>query len=527
MVLTAPLKQLSTTLSCLLILFTGCSVSGSESQLPVVTQTPGYDSAGSLDVDVRRPTGAVLVGMGVELDPHFLSQNVTRGEGATAADWDQVFAPRIRAMQIQRFRVMLLPQWWEPRNDNDDPSVVNQRQFTFDSREMQSLYQVLDLAQEQQIDVTLVLWGCPTWCDLLNPEYSDVKRHFLCTPDGTNWVTEPSDAEEFAESFSTVVKYLIDVKGYTCIKELTPFNEPDGGITVLDRYIPLVKTLDKRLRADNIRQKVKLNLSDNTDTRRFFLEGCAAGLAQEADLFNSHTYIFGYQTPNKTIYDWERENVAVAKRAKKDHFVGEFGSDQCVGSTRQTDIDRYDRGVLMTRIVVNFLNAGAVGASYWSLLDQYYDRKANYMGMQQLGLWRYLRKSYAQDPDPTIFPSLDTDYQVRPQYFAYSLLTRFIRKGAEVYPLVLDDEFVAGTALHNSDGTWTYVIANGSSKDKSINLRNTLSADNTPGKVYRYERNLLPDEEQQIAPTLQITGTKQTFQLCIRSQSVLVVTTQQ
>ena len=107
---------------------------------------------------------------------------------------------------------------------------------------------------------------------------------------------EPADSEEFAESFSTVVKHLIERRGYTCIKELTPFNEPDGNIIPLERYVPLAKVLDRRLRADGIRDKVRLNLSDNTDTRRFFLEGCARELSQEADLFNSHTYIFGYDT---------------------------------------------------------------------------------------------------------------------------------------------------------------------------------------------------------------------------------------
>ena len=37
--------------------------------------------------------------------------------------------------------------------------------------------------------------------------------------------------------------------------------------------------------------------------------------------------------------------------------------------------------------------------------------------------------------------------RVRPQYYAYSLLTRFVRQGDEVYPLDLGDELIAGSAF--------------------------------------------------------------------------------
>ena len=205
------------TLLLALLALAGCSASSAESnddeRLPESTRTPGYESGASLEVRVGRSTGVTLAGLGVELDPHFLSQNVTRHDGAKASDWDEIVVPRIRKMGIQRFRVMLLPHWWEPLNDNGDPGVAALDRFTFESAEMRSLYKVLDIAQEMNADVTLVLWGCPTYCDLLDPAYAGVKRHFLCSSEGTNWVVEPADSEEFAESFSTVVKHLIERRG--------------------------------------------------------------------------------------------------------------------------------------------------------------------------------------------------------------------------------------------------------------------------------------------------------------------------
>lgn len=141
----------------------------------------------------------------------------------------------------------------------------------------------------------------------------------------------------------------------------------------------------------------------------------------------------------------------------------------------------------MARLVVNFLNAGAVGTSYWSLIDQYYGRNEPYAAMQQLGMWRYMRVAYRQDPDPNVYDRLTSDYQPRPQYYAYSLLTRFVRKGSEVYPLDLGNEFAAGAAIRTADGRWTYVIANATGQDLSFDLKNSLRGGMQPCKVYTYD----------------------------------------
>ena len=110
------------------------------------------------------------------------------------------------------------------------------------------------------------------------------------------------------------------------------------------------------------------------------------------------------------------------------------------------------------------------GVSYWSLIDQYYNRNASYSEMQQLGLWKYLKSAYTEDPD--VYSKIKEDYEVRPQYYAYSLLTRFVRQGDEVYPLDLSDELIAGSAFLNTEGKWTYVLSNATDKDKMIQLEN-------------------------------------------------------
>lgn len=468
----------------------------------------------------RTSTGVKLEGLSVELDPHFISQNTTRGDGCTVEVWDNVIVPRVKMMDIQRMRVMLLPHWWEPVNDNNDPNSMNPDGFDFDNIEMKSLYAVLDLAQETNASVTLVLWGCPAHCSFIDENTpGQGQRHFLCDKEGKNWVTPPADNEEFAENFAAVVKHLIFDKGYTCVKEVTPFNEPDGDVCGAEQYALIVRAMDARFREEGLRDKVRFNLSDNTDTRRFYLKECVENVGEFADIFNSHTYMCGYESTNSYAQEWESENVNVVRSTGKKHLVGEFGSNLCVGATRQKDINWYERGVLITRNCLNFLNAGAAGASYWSLIDQYYNRDASYEAMQQLGLWRHLKSTYRQEDAD----GCESDWQPRPQYYAYSMLTRFIRRGDEVYPLNLENEFATGSAFRSEDGKWTYVFANGSSTDMEFDLTNANAAKLGACDVYVYSKESLPKDDSMIQATGKVKASNGKYRINLPAQTTLLL----
>ena len=475
-----------------------------------------------INVTVDNPTGTKLQTIGTEFDPHFFSQNVT--QNASPADWD-IIVKRVTDMKMQSFRVMVLPEWYEPVNDNNDPSVTDWDRLTFNSREMQSLYKVLDLAQQNDIRVTLVLWGCvkamSAW-SLLDPPYSSIPVHFLAEGSSNNeWCVAPKNVDEWCENFSILVQYLVSTRGYTCIKEITPMNEPSTPYHIEGTpmgYVDMCKKLDARFRADNIRDKVLFNLSDDANDRTF-LQTCTENLSEVADLFNSHTYGFGYQTPNTEMLRWEQANRQLTEAAGKKHFIGEFGSNQTVGATRQTDIDLYERGILMTRIALNMLNAGASGLSYWILMDLHYHKNFSYEGMQQLGLWRYKKEDYVSEP---YFNTLQSDYEPRPQYYSYALLTQFIRPESDIYPVDLKNEFAAGTAFKNKDGKWTYVFANGTASHLYIKLENKQGNADGEYAVYQYIQNRLPAGDGMIQPTENITVNGQKTEIIIQRQSVYV-----
>ncbi len=484
-------------------------------------QTGGGVPQGYRKADVLEANIHPLIGIGAEVDPHFFSQNVTRFNSMKAEDW-AIVENRVREMKIHRFRVMLLPEWLEPLNDNADSSVINWDALTPESEEMQSLYALLDLAEEEGIDVNLTLWGCNRMVKLLDQNMQNQvgNVHFLAQDnDSPNWTVGAKDAEEFAENFSMFVQLLVLQKGYTCIKDITPINEPswtyliDSGSSYsgnFNAYAEMCRILHNRFKADGIRDKVLFNLSDDAENMNW-LTNSANHLATIdlgnsesetlADMFNSHTYQFGYTTKNTAIANWQRQCTSAVSATGKPHMIGEYGSNENVGSTRQRDIDSYERGVLIVRQALNFFNQGSSGVSHWTLYDQYYNKSGLYNEMMQLGFWRSVKSEYASE---TYYNELTEDYQIRPAYYAFSLLTRHTRPGAEIYPVDVGLDFVAATAFKNPDGKWVAAIANGGTEASKL----TLFGSGLVGsfKHYVYENGSLPTGDAGIQSDVSIAA---------------------
>ena len=470
-------------------------ISPPTTEMPLKVVPDGYTC-----VTVGEQAGVNVYGVGVELDPHFFAQNVQRGV-FQEEDWE-IVERRVKEMGIDRFRVMLKPSWLEPVNDDEDSNSINWEALTPESAEMQSLYKVLDLAQENGISVNLTLWGTENNLVLVDTrKMADIRAqggHFLAKGNNSNsWIMGTLYPEEFAENFSAYVQ-LLRQKGYTCITEITPINEPNISYQInneisFDAYKSLCLALDARFTSDGIRESVLFNLSDNTDMGVAWLEGTMSELDEITDIYNSHTYIFGYETPNSEILAWEEENKNITRNTGKQHVIGEFGSNQNTGATRQSDIDLFERGVLLAREMLNFYNAGAAGTSYWILFDQYYAYNASYPEMMMLGLWKGSREMYYTDTE--YYASVKEDYEVRPQYYAFSLMSKYVPKGATVYPINLNDEFAVGTAFRGEDGKWVYVFANGNSEGEALKLALQNGENSGEYEMYVYRRDALPEAD--------------------------------
>lgn len=415
-------------------------------------------------VPPSEPVGQPFYGIGLEMDPVWVMDDV-RNHSVDEAAWENIYAPRLRAMQVKRFRMMIIPSWYEKVNDNDDPYVYNWDGFDFsENGNLRQLYRQLDFVQSVGGEALLVPWGCPT-------------NHFLRDPQaGSHWVSRTGDDEEFAENVTALLKHLIQVKGYTCIKEVTLYNEPECSVSPMEFYQKTCRVFERRLRLEGLRDKIRFNCSDNTDTRRWFLEAAVQRSSDIADMYNSHTYLYDDKTTNSTMYMWEKRNVESCKG--KPHYVCEYGVSNAKGNNAT---DCPERGVTLTRIALNFINAGASGCSLWIAYDQHYG------GLHTSGLWRSIASLYPGEKGVE-------DFQVRPMYHSYSLMTRFIPAGSEIYPLDLDDEFAAGTLVRTGEGVKTWIFANGNAHPLKFSI---------PAKdklyEYVYAKGLIPTDDRQVS----------------------------
>ena len=418
------------------------------------------------------PNINTLNGFGAEWDPHFwVSFNTRHGIGE--ADW-QLVTDRIRNMRLQYIRVMVLPEWYEPVNDNIDPLKTDWESFDFTTEPVLSLIRQLKFAQEQNITVNLTFWGAdnriPSW---------------LAFPGVESWISAPADIEEWAENVSVLLQYLINKEGLDCIKEITLYNEPDWAYynsnneVDFNHYAAMIRCVRARLQRDGLLEKVRMNISDDAQNPEWLLK-VLQELGDQGDMFNSHSYIFNNTDSNDKIYSWYRKLAGDKERYApgKPYVFGEFGTNNIIDGYHQYDIGTYERGLYYARLAVNFLNAGGAGMCAWVLFDQYYYDGPSESAKMNLGLWGFK----------------DEGWSVRPIYHSWALINRYTRIGSEVYTVFSEDPDIVAIAFRSPQGEWTFLVANSALSEKELTIINENKPDMKLNR-YAYTRQTLPSDD--------------------------------
>lgn len=462
----------------------------------------------------KESNGKTVYAVGTELDPHFFSQNVGLKGYSNGQFWEckeddwALIESRIADMRLRRIRCMLLPSWYVISSEN-----VKVGSYNWNSKEMRSLYKTLDTAKKFGMTVNVTFWGC------------DVA---FMRDNSSSWATPPNEQSEqdCVDSFADCVKYLIEEKGYDCIKEVTLFNEPNSVYSgtvasACKKYCDLCVKLDESFRAKGIRDKVLFNLSDDARDCAW-LAITLQNLEGIIDIANSHTYSFGdtcnekgeiiARMSNKDIcYDLPNYNLNDYKSYVSDydvpHMWGEFGTINGVDSHKTLDKYTARRGLDVARIALNMFNMGGVGVSYWVLFSQYYSANEFSSGkIMDMGLWGFA----------------DEGYKCRPVYYSYSMMTRFIEPGDAIYPIVSEDGSVVAVAFGKED-KWSYCVVNNGETDKQIAFVNRAGK---PTKLnrYVYEESSVPDDNQVIGSDLELTSDGRVLSDALPSYSFAVYT---
>lgn len=423
------------------------------------------------------PNEQRMNGFGVEWDPHTLMPYNTVWFGdELEKDW-ALIRRRTEELGVQKVRMMILPGWYEPTNDNDNPNDTNPAGFTFDSVEFTSVLRQLEMMEELNIHVNLTIWGA----DL-------EKTGWLAFPGCGMWLSAPNDPDEYAENISVLLNYLLAEKRFTCIKELTLHNEPDWAFTDntgkvdFDYYALVCQTVHQRLEQDGLRDRIQLILSDDT-SQYSWLESTVNKLNAISDGYNSHNYLFNETTSYQDAFAWaEKCNRLVGEQGEgKAYTHNEFGGNHMIDAYHQTDTNSYERGVYYSLLAEAFLNAGSAGMLHWEYFDQYYNDGPRASSLMSLGLFQFKDRGWA----------------VRPFYHAWGLIMRYTKRDSEVYPMTFTSESVSGTALKSPDGEWSYLITNSGDTEQLVRVDHPQGAA-MEMQVYLYNEDTASSEDERL-----------------------------
>ena len=187
---------------------------------------------------------------------------------------------------------------WEPRNDDHDPDHFDWDGFTFDSPMMKHHYRMLDFCEKQDIAVMVTNWGCGNGGSGWMAE--TVRNRALKDTDAKWWTDAPYDNREFVESIAALLYQLKTVRKYTCVKQVSLWNEPNGDWSYNSpnafypyTFLPLYPLLHEKLSAMGLREEIQICGPDTSCTYedKAAIPGLLRYVREAVDVISDHDYI--------------------------------------------------------------------------------------------------------------------------------------------------------------------------------------------------------------------------------------------
>lgn len=378
------------------------------------------------------------------------------------------FDEQDRAREFGRVKTMglkLARTWYRP--DYSCPRGL-QGEFDFNTPRMRAFVKWLEVMQKLDVEIALQAgWGFP--CD---------------TYYGHTDMDPVRDPIRYAEWVSASVKYLVEEHGFTNIKYLVLFTEPNltpwgrsaesrdakapEGYTMWDYYAKVVRAVNDRMVKDDTRRLVKFTAPNDSDRGPEYKEAChlraaVRDLNDVIDIYACHTYLKASQG----YADWFQFNTTMKAEVQatgKPLWLDEYNS----GSNWEQHLrDRPEHGNYLAQVVAATLNAGIQTSLLWALFDQQYvpPRADTPMGDSFFdGVLRWGLARWSRD----IIDEQESPY---PPYYAWTMMCRYLG-GSHAQVLgtkCSGDVFLS--AVRQQDGKISLLAVNGRKETVPISIR--------------------------------------------------------
>lgn len=382
----------------------------------------------SINVQVRplHVLHSDFLGVGVNIIPVSLMEN-NRKQGYTRAHWE-MDKKRIRMMRPKVARVWFQIDWMEKAKGI----------YSWESPEMLAFYEYMDALQGAGTEVELNFG----W------KIGREVQEWFSIPGTEGRISAPNDLDAYAASCSAALEELIERRGYTNVKYLAFYNEPNGHWDYdapgdpLAYYAEMIRRVHQRLVADGRREWVKIWGPEEVDASGKWMHGMKDLADDFIDEYTFHIYGGSYEAFSNQIA--LRRDYVAPKRVGMTEF-GWPGDDD----------SGWDSG--FANYVVKAANEGVHSALIWQLN----------------GVW-------CEDPDEavntngvyTLWDSLTLGLEPKNSYYIASLLMRYIPAHSNVVLAEADDADVRVAAFTADSGDMTILLEckEGEAKELLIHL---------------------------------------------------------
>ncbi|GIO14120.1 hypothetical protein J19TS2_36750 [Cohnella xylanilytica] len=385
-----------------------------------------------------------FLGVGVNVIPANLMKGTTQF-GYTEAHWE-MDRKRILTVRPKVARVWFQIDWMEPEKGV----------YTWDSPEMKGFYAYLDAFKEAGTEIEL---------DFGWKNGSKVHDWFTF-PDVPQAESAPADLDAYAASASALLKHLLDERGYSNVKYLTFYNEPNGSWDYevpgdqQAYYAEMARKASDRLAADGLRSRVQIWGPEESGAPAW-TQYMSEHAGDVFDAYSFHVYGESYDGLGGQIRT--RKNFVQGKPVHLTEFgwAGDNDSNWNAGYANS---------------VIQAANSGVGSALIWQLN----------------GTW---------SPDPfggtngnyTMWDSLLLGMQPRKTFYIGGLLTRYIPAHSQVLKVETDSPDVRAAAFKSPDGNYTILLESkeGAAKDVSFDF-GSLAVNKTFAK-HEYRSDVVPE----------------------------------
>ena len=414
----------------------------------------------------------------LELDPAKVIQSDFPGLGAVYQGFSFMpehdyrgFDDRDRAQEFARVKDMglkLARTWYRP--DYSCPRGL-QGDFDFDTPRMRAFVKWLEEMKKLGVDVALQAgWGFPH-DTYYGHEGMDAER----------------DPARYAEWVSASVKYLRETRGFTNIKYLVLFTEPNltpwgpstepkdarapEGFTMWEYYVKVVRAVHDQMVRDGTRGFVKFTAPNDSDRPPDYNDAChlrtaTRDLNDVIDVYAAHAYL----KPSQGYADWMKFNammMAEVRATGKPLWLDEYN----VGSNWEEHLrDKPDHGNYLAQVVAAALNSGLQTSLLWALFDQQYVPPRADCPLGDSFFHGVLRWGLAKWPKDMI----DNSNEPYPCYYAWAMMCRYLGGGHASVLATKSTEKVFLSAVRQMDGKLSLLVVNSGNEAVPISIRGTL-----------------------------------------------------